>query len=175
MSPAELSERIALPRRRRGDRAVRHRHAKAIFPVRCSSRRRRSNSNGRIAIEMAEMAGANAMPAIPTCCAPPANTVRGNLRRIQIRHRRRAARRAFRHRGLADLAQHRLRVRRDRDPARRRGDPARRMRGGACDRRRRLGDAGIAGALFAAVGAVDPERSAASRRRSRFPRTATAS
>jgi 3-oxoacyl-[acyl-carrier-protein] synthase II len=46
------------------------------------------------------------------------------------------------------------------DPARRRGDPPRRVPGRACGRRRRLADAGVAGALLAALGAVDAERSA---------------
>ena len=40
--------------------------------------------------------------------------------------------REVRHQGLADLAVDRLRLRRDRHPARRRGDPARRSRRGAC-------------------------------------------
>ena len=44
---------------------------------------------------------------------------------------RREPRRSFRHQGRADFAYYRLRVRRDRDPARRRGDPPRRDRGGA--------------------------------------------
>ena len=83
-----------------------------------------------------------------------------DLRDPEIRHYRRTPGRAFRHRRLADLAHHSLRVRRHRDPARRRGDPPRRMQGGACGRRRRFADAGVAGALLAAVGAVDAERSA---------------
>ena len=88
------------------------------------------------------------------------HAIRADLRDVQIRHHRRASRRAFRHRRLADLADHRLRVGRHRHPARRRGDPARRMRSCARARRRRLADSGIAGPLLAAVGAVDPERSA---------------
>ena len=71
--------------------------------------------------------------------------------------------RNLRHQGIADFALDRLRVRRDRDPARRRGDPPRRSRRRAVRRDRRLGQSGSAGALLAAVGAVDPERSAAGR------------
>ena len=47
------------------------------------------------------------------------------------------------------------------DPARRRGDPPRRGRRRALRRHRRFGQPGSAGALLAAVGAVDPEQSAA--------------
>ena len=71
--------------------------------------------------------------------------------------------RNFRHQGIADLALDGLRVGRDRDPARRRGDPPRRGRRGAVRRDRRLGQSGSAGALLAAVGAVDAERPAAGR------------
>ena len=71
--------------------------------------------------------------------------------------------RNLRHQGLADLALDGLRLRRDRDPARRRGDPPRRGRCGAVRRDRRLGQSGSAGAVLAAVGAVDAERSAAGR------------
>ena len=77
--------------------------------------------------------------------------------------------------GLADFAVDRLRLRRERDPARRRGDPPRRDRCGAVRRHRRLGQSGKPDPLLAAVGALDPERSAGSAPRSRSPRTATAS
>ena len=70
--------------------------------------------------------------------------------------------RSLRHQGLADLAVDRLRLGRERDPARRRGDPPRRNRRGAVHRHRRLGQSGSADPLLAAVGAVDPERSAGS-------------
>ena len=61
--------------------------------------------------------------------------IRRQKRRVQIRHHRRTSRRAFRHRGLAGFAQHRLRFRRQRDPARHGGDTARRVRSSARDRR----------------------------------------
>ena len=62
-----------------------------------------------------------------------------------------------------------------RDPARRRGDPARRNRRGAVHRHRRLGQPGIADPLLAAVGAVDLRTIRPRAPRSRSPRTATAS
>ena len=65
--------------------------------------------------------------------------------------------------GLADLAHHRLRIGRDRDPARARSDPARRMRRGARDRRRRLDHRGIGRALLAPLGALHQQRFAAGR------------
>ena len=80
-----------------------------------------------------------------------------------------------RHQGLADLAVDRLRLGRDRDPARRRGDPPRRDRCRALRRHRRLDQSGIADPLLAALGAVDRQRPARSRPPSRSPRTATAS
>ena len=83
--------------------------------------------------------------------------------------------RNLRHQGIADFALDRLRLRRHRDPARRRSDPPRRSRCRAVRRDRRLGQSGSAGAVLAAVGAVDPERSAARAPQSRSRRTATAS
>ena len=71
--------------------------------------------------------------------------------------------RELRHQGIADFAFDRLRIGRDRDPARRRSDSPRRSRRGAVRRDRRLGQSGSVGPVFAAVGAVDAERSAAGR------------
>ncbi len=113
-------------------------------------------------IKMAEMAAANADTGYPDLLRV-AREYAAAHGAVQVRHHRRRPRRAFRHRRLADLAQHRLRVRRQRHPARHGSDPARRMRSGAGDRRRRFADAGIAGALLAALGAVDPKRSAGAR------------
>ena len=81
----------------------------------------------------------------------------------------------IRHQRLADFAVDRLRLRRERDPARRRGDPPRRDRCRALHRHRRLDQSGSADPLLAAVGAVDQQRRARKRRPSRSPRTATAS
>ena len=81
-------------------------------------------------------------------------------RALPVRLGRRQLRGEIRHQGLADLALDRLRVRRERHPARRGGDPARRNRGGALHRDRRFGQCGKPDPLFAALGAVDPERSA---------------
>ena len=67
--------------------------------------------------------------------------------------------RDIRHQGIANFAVHGLRFGRHRDPARRRGDPPRRNRRRAVRRDRRLGQSGGPGAVFAAVGAVDPQRS----------------
>ena len=60
-------------------------------------------------------------------------------RALHVRLGRRSSGRQVRHQGLADLAVDRLRVGRDRDPARRRGDPPRRNRRRALHRLRRLG------------------------------------
>ena len=95
-------------------------------------------------------------------CGPGARCppIRRELRSIAIRRRGRAPRRAFRHRGIAHIAQHRLRVGRNRDPVGARSHSARRMRRGAGRRSRWIGDAEVAGALLAALRAFDPERSA---------------
>src|SRR5580704_8048793 len=84
--------------------------------------------------------------------------IRADLRNAEIRHHWRAPRRVFRHRRLADLADDGLRLGRHRHPARRRSDPPRRMPGGPRGWRRWLADAGIAGALLAALGVVDAKR-----------------
>ena len=70
--------------------------------------------------------------------------LQGLARPVHLRHGRRPGRRPLRHQRLADLALDRLLVRRDGDPARRRGDPPRRDRCGALHRHRRLGEPGIA-------------------------------
>ena len=110
------------------------------------------------------------------CCARAAS---GRFTRypraLPVRLGRRASRRPVRHQGLADLAVDRLRLGRDRDPARRRGDPPRRNRRRAVHRHRRLGQSGSADPLLAAVGAVDRRTIRRRRRPSRSPRTATAS
>ena len=84
----------------------------------------------------------------------------GAVRRGAVRHDCRVAGRALRGPRLADHPVDCLCIRRDRDPARRRGDPARRVRTRHLDRRRRLGDRGSGDPLLAAVGAVDPQRAA---------------
>ncbi len=81
-------------------------------------------------------------------------------RALPVRLGGRASRRTFRNQGLADLGFDRLRLGRDRHPARGRGDPARRSRGGAVHRHRRLGQSGSPDPLLVAVGAVHLERSA---------------
>ena len=148
------------PRRRGGSRAVRHWRqgplSRSAVPRFAAARNRvalphpdgrRGRARQRCRLSRSHAGGARA-------------AIQADLRDAKIRHHRRAPRRSFRHRGIADLADHRLRLRRDRDPARRRGDPARRVQGRARARRRRVADAGIAGSLFAAFGAVDAERSA---------------
>ena len=77
---------------------------------------------------------------------------------VPLRHRRRAASGALRHARLADLALHRLLLWRHGDPARRRGNPARRSAGGFMHRHRRLGPCRGADPFLAALGALHPER-----------------
>ena len=173
----ELSRAARRAGGRGSDRAVRHRHAPATFPGRCSSRSRRSRSNGRSATSSRGASGANGDAQLrrPDARAAETGRFRDYLRALPVRLGRRPARRPVRHQGLADLALDRLRLRRDRDPARRRGDPARRDRRRAVHRHRRLGQRRVADPLLAALGALDPQRSAASAPPSRSPRTATAS
>ena len=156
-------ERMAATGRRGGDRRVRHRRARAISRARCSWRCRRSRSNGRIATS------SRPRPA-PTTTVGYDDLLRASAsgrfhaypRALPVRLGRRASRRPVRHQGLADFAVDRLRLGRERDPARRRGDPPRRSRRRALHRHRRLGQSGIADPLLAAVGALDLERSAGS-------------
>ena len=82
-------------------------------------------------------------------------------RALPVRLGRRASRRSLRHQGLADFGVDRLRIGRERDPARRRGDPPRRGRSSALHRHRRFGQSGVADPLLAALRAVDRKRSAA--------------
>ena len=63
----------------------------------------------------------------------------------------------IRHQGLADFAVDRLRFGRERDPARRRGDPARRDRCRALHRHRRLDQSGSGDPFLAALGAFDQQ------------------
>ena len=171
-----LTETARRPRGRGSDRAVRHRRARRFpgpaVPRRAADRDRMAAApRGR---------GGIAAPTTPsattTCCAPPQRAVHAIPRALPVRLGRRPSGRPVRHQGLADLAVDRLRLRRDRDPARRRGDPPRRNRRRALHRHRRLGQSGIADPLLAALGALDLERrSAAAGAPSPSPRTATAS
>ena len=77
--------------------------------------------------------------------------------------------------GLADLAVDRLRFGRERHPARRRGDPARRDRRRALHRHRRLDQSGIADPLSRCSPRCRPATTRRNRRRGPSPRTATAS
>ena len=148
---------------RRSARAGRASAPRPIFPDRCFWRWRRSRSNGRSG------SNSDARSERPNSTIDDMLRVSGGGRFASYHHRFMFGSVAshlaetFRHQGLADLALHRLRLRRDRDPARRRSDPPRRSRCGAVRRDRRLGQSGSAGAVLAAVGAVDAERSAAGR------------
>ena len=172
----ELSRAARRDGGRGSDRAVRHRHAGRLSRARCSSRVAPVEIEWQQRHEVARASGANdALSYDDLTRAGETGRFDALLRALPVRLGRRPARRELRHQGLADLALDRLRVRRDRDPARRRGDPARRDRRGAVHRHRRLGQRRVADPLLAALGALDLERSAAGRRRSRSPRTATAS
>ena len=81
---------------------------------------------------------------------------------LPVRFGGRSSRRDLRHQGLADFAVDGVRLRRQRHPARRRGHSPRRSRRRAVRRDRRIGQSGSAGPVLAALGAVDPQRSAAS-------------
>ena len=69
-----------------------------------------------------------------------------------------------RHQGIADLAVDRLRLRRNRDPTRRRSHPEGRNRCGARRGNGRLGKHGIVGSFLASFGTIDCERPATIRR-----------
>ena len=170
--PVRASRRA---RRRGGDRPIRHRRRTAIFPGRCSWRCRRSRSNGRSGIEIAasirRQRQRSSYDDLLRACAAVSRLSRA----LPVRLGRRSSRRQIRHQGLADFAVDRLRLGRERDPARRRGDPPRRNRRRALHRHRRLDQPGSADPLLAAVGAVDQQRSAARRGQALLPRTATAS
>ena len=131
----------------------------AISRVRCSSPCRRSRSNGRSALRSPAAARGNAAVNYDR---PVARSRRRQIlrspRALPIRLGRQQHRRQVRHQGFADLAVDRLRVWRDRDPARRRSDPARRNRHSALHRHRRIRQSGIADPVLAAVRALDCER-----------------
>ena len=75
---------------------------------------------------------------------------------------RRPSGRQIRQQGLADLAVHRLRLGRNRHPARCRSDPARRDRCRALRRHRRLDQPGSGDPVFLALGPLHQQRRAAS-------------
>ena len=95
-----------------------------------------------------------------SACDQRRRTIRKIPSPLHVRLGGRTSGRKIRHQGIADLAVDRLRVGRHRDPARRRGHSPRRNR--CCPLRgdRRFGQPGSPDPVFAAVGAVDPERSA---------------
>ena len=125
-------------RRRGGDRAGRHRPQGRFSRVRCSSRSRRSRSNGRSAARSPRRAAPMTPSPMTSCCAT-APQFDDFYERFLFGSVADKLAETLRHQGLADLAVDRLRVGRDRDPARRRGDPARRDRRRALHRHRRLG------------------------------------
>jgi hypothetical protein len=84
--------------------------------------------------------------------------IRGISSPLHVRLGGRLSRRDIWHQGIADFAFNCVRVRSHRDPARRGSDPAWRNRRGALCRHRWHGQSGSRGAVFPAVGAVDPER-----------------
>ena len=151
-------------RHRRSARAVRHRQQGRFSRDRCFSRSRRSRSNGRSGWSSA------ARSARPNSTYDDLLRVSGGGKYTPLSTGASCSARSpdhlaenVRHQGFADFAVDRLRLRRHRDPARRRSHPPRRSRRRAVRRDRRLGQSGSPGAVLAAVGAVDPERSAAGR------------
>ena len=155
MSPAEISERVALLA---GEEAIAEAGigAKGRFPGPLYLAPPPLEIEWHDRIKMAEMAAANADTGYPDLMRV-AREFAANNGDLQIRHHRRAPRRAFRHRRIADLAQYRLRLRRQRHPTRHGGNTAWRLRSRARDRCRRFIDAGIAGALLATFRAFDPK------------------
>ena len=158
-----LSERFAMLAAEEAVGAVRARR-RAISRARCSSPCRRSRWNGRSARRWRTPPGQDGRRHLrgPPRGPPATGRFRGLARPVHLRHGGRPGRRPLRHQGLADLALDRLLVRRDRDPARRRGDPPRRDRCGPLHRHRRLGESRI------------PRSGSRSSRRSR-PRTSPGS
>ena len=176
MAPSVMTEKHRADRRRGGDRASGHRVEGTIFPGRSFSPCRRSSSNGRSASTSRSAAGANETVTYADLVRVATEPrFAPYFESVEIRHRRRASGRAFRHRGLADLADHRLRLGCDRDPARRRDDPPRRMRGGARDRRRRRRSRRNRSCAFRCSPRCRRKTIRRSRPRNRFRRTATAS
>ncbi len=96
-------------------------------------------------------------------------------RPLHVRLGGRQSRRQVRHPRLADLAVDGLRLRRDRDPARRRGDPPRRSRCGAVHRHRRLGEHRSRWCASRCCPRSRPRTTRRRPRQSRSRRTATAS
>ncbi|KAF1857785.1 hypothetical protein Lal_00041201 [Lupinus albus] len=86
--------------------------------------------------------------------------VRPVARPVPVRHRGRPDRRAVRHARFADLPLHRLLLGRDRDPARRRGDPPGRCQRRPVHRHGRLGEPRIADPLLAALRPLHAQRRA---------------
>ena len=83
--------------------------------------------------QVAAASGANANVSYADLIrAAASRQVHAVSRALPVRLGRRPSGRQVRHQGLADLAVDRLRLRRDRDPARRRGDPPRRNRAPRC-------------------------------------------
>ena len=173
MSPAELSERVALLA---GEEAVAESGigAKGRFPGPLYL------APPPLEIEWSDRIGDGRDGGVQCrhdLSRPPARRprLRRQSRRVQIRHHWRTSRRAFRHRRLAGLAQHRVRVRRQRHPARHGGDPPRRLSGRARDRRRRVADARNCWCASRCFRRCRRRTIRPSAPRSRSPRTATAS
>ena len=136
-SPARSTSSTRTPRDAQArDRRNRHRRSDPRWPAsarratsrgRSSPRSRRSSSTGRRGAISMTSATPQIADAYDRMCAVADGLQRPlAVRARHVRLRRRAARRPLRHQGLADHADHRLRLGRDRHPARRRGDPARR-------------------------------------------------
>ena len=163
---ADLSERLAELAIEEAIAEARIGVAHAVFPGRCFSRLRRSRSTGR---------SASCSPRIraPTDTVSYDDLLRAaSSGRYRAYHARflfgsvgEATGRDVRHRRLADLAVDRLRLGRERDPARTRSDPARgnRRRAVRCDRR--LGQPGKPDPVLAPLRALGPERAAAGGRK----------
>ena len=147
----ELAELAARGSRGRGRSSIR-----AISAARFSSPRRRSNSNGsdRFALYDSGQARRRRRYGCSRVAARPEGSTCSTPTQFGAIADRLADK--FRHARPADHAVDGLRFGRDRHPARRRGDPPRRKRPGAVDRRRWLGDRRGADPLFAALGAFHP-------------------
>ena len=141
LAPA-LSRAPRRPGGRGSHRAIRHRQprrfSRAAVPRGAADRDR-----------MAAAPRSRAPPPAPTTRSTYDDLLRAAQRPVSrlsralpVRLGRRPSGRQIRHQGLADFAVDRLRLGRDRDPARRRGDPPRRDRCRALHRHRRLGQSG---------------------------------
>ena len=137
--------------------------ARATSPARCSSPSRRSRWIGRNAARSPRRPGRTSTPPTPICCAPPRPAISPRYyRRFLFGSVAERLADTFGFKGSPIATVHRLRLRRDRDPARRRGDPAGRNRGRAVRRHRRFGHAGGADPLLPPLRALDAQRPAAS-------------